>query len=107
MTTDTALVRHVARAEEYVADARSCWNPSRIASCGECAEALRRAVAEMEAACAAAAQGPAPAGVEMRIGRLRSEVDGLARLVDSAMAFCRGLAVQTESGELVHSEMEG
>jgi len=105
--TPGILLTHIARAEGYVADARSAWDPTQMSSCAECEEYLRRAVAEMEAACEAAAQAQAEAGAEIRIKRLRGEVDGLARTVDAAMAFCRGLALRTESEELAHSEVEG
>ena len=107
MTPQAGLLAHVARAEGHVRKARQSWDPTSLSGCAECAEALRLAVAEMEAACATAAGGPPAPGAKARIERLRSEIDVLARLVDSAIAFCRGLEWRTVQEEVAHSDVQG
>ena len=106
MSGDTGLLAHVRRAEEYVGDARRTWDPRNASACAECVEALHLAVAEMEAACAVAAAGPVVDGVARRIEQLRSEVDQFPRLVDAAMAFCRGLPMMAEAEELASTELK-
>lgn len=90
---ETGLLDHLTRTERYVRKARKYWDASSVARCMECAEALRRATKEMEAACQAAAKGLRSTGVKTRLERLRGEVDALAGLVDAAIAFSRGLAL--------------
>ena len=106
MILATGLLAHVRRAEEYVGEARKVWDPRNASACAECVEVLHLAVAEMEAACAVAAAGPVVEGAAKRIEQLRGEVDRFARLVDGAMAFCRGLAMTTEAEELASSELK-
>jgi hypothetical protein len=61
----------------------------------------------MEAACASAA-GTAPAPQSRaRLSELQKDVDGLARLVDAAMAFCRGLELHNSAEEMVSTELKG
>ena len=109
MNRDSGITEFLARAESHVRQARKSWDATSVSGCAECAEGLRLAVAEMEGACAAAAQGPAPEGSQTRLERLRSDVDQLSRLVDSAMAFYRGLewSVPQEQEEAAHSELRG
>lgn len=109
MSRDTGITGFLARAEGHVRQARKSWDATSISGCAECAEGLRLAVAEMEGACAAAQQGPAPAGTQTRLERLGTDVDQLSRLVDSAMAFYRGLewSVPQEQEQAAHSELRG
>lgn len=109
MNRDGGITGFLARAESHVRQARKSWDATSISACAECAEGLRLAVAEMEGACAAAAQGPVPDGTQIRLERLRSDVDQLSRLVDSAMAFYRGLewSVAQEPEPVAHSELRG
>ena len=107
MSRDGGLLDRIARAEAAVANASRSWDPTSASACANCAEALGQAVVEMEAACAAAAKGPAVAGTQARLKQLQVNVNSLARLVDAAMAFNRGLALQAGEEQLTHSEVEG
>ena len=107
MTEANRLLAHIARAESHVHEARQAWDPTCMDACQECAEALQRAVAEMEAACACATDSPAAPESKPRLVRLRDEVDVLGRLVDAATAFCRGLELRTTTEEMASSEVEG
>lgn len=107
MSPETRLAAHVGQAERHVRKARQLWDPSSVSGCAECAEELRHAVAEMEAACAAGGEGRATPGTKGRIERLQSDIEMLARLVDSAIAFCRGLEWNAVPQEAARSEMRG
>jgi hypothetical protein len=110
MTADTGLMAYVVRAEGYVRNARQCWNPTNLSSCEQCGEQLRQAIEVMQAARQAAAGGPATPGAKARLERVRNEVETLSRLVDSAMAFSRGLALRMVSmigEEAAHSDLKG
>jgi hypothetical protein len=109
MSRDSGITAYLARAEGHVRQAQKSWDATSLSGCAECAQGLRLAVAEMEGACAVALQGPPPAGTETRLERLRSDVDQLSRLVDSAMAFYRGMewSVAQLPEEAAHSEMRG
>jgi hypothetical protein len=109
MNRDAGITGYLARAEGHVRQARKSWDATSLSGCAQCAEDLRLAVAEMEGACTAAPQGPPPAGTQVRLDRLRTDVDQLSRLVDSAMAFYRGLewSVTQEQEEVAHSELRG
>ena len=109
MSRDSGITQSLARAEGHVRQARKSWDATSIPACAECAEGLRLAVAEMESVCAAAPRGSAPAGTQIRLERLRADVDQLSRLVDSAMAFYRGLewSVAQEQPEAAPSELRG
>jgi hypothetical protein len=61
----------------------------------------------MNDATRAAAEGPAPAGTRTRLEHLRRDVDVLSKLVDAAIAFSRGLALRTTTGEILGSELRG
>ena len=108
MSRDSGITAYLARAEGHVRQAQKSWDATSLSGCAECAEGLRLAVAEMEGACAAL-QGPPPAGTGRRLERLRSDVDQLSRLVDSAMAFYRGMEWSVAQGpeEAAHSELRG
>jgi len=107
VTPKGGLLDRIARAEAAVERARRSWNPTKASACGECADALREAIEEMEAGCEAAAKGPAAAGAHARLKQLRADVNSLARLVDAAMAFNRGLALHSVEEQLTRSEVEG
>lgn len=107
MRGETALMAHIARAENQVSAARQSWNATSPSGCAECAQALERAVSELESACAAAAEGPAPESARARIEQLRRELDLFGRLVDSATAFCRGLEWIAAGTEAAHSDLRG
>lgn len=107
MTPDTDLMPYVLRAERHVQQARQSWDPTSLAGCERCSAQLKRAIDEMTAAQRAASRTPAGPGVKGRLVRLRNEVEVLSRLVDSATAFSRGLALRTASDEAVHSDLRG
>ena len=107
MIPDGGLPVYIAQAEGHVRNARRYWDPSNLSSCEQCAGQLQRAVEIMTAAQETAKHGPAVPGAKERLSRMRNEVELLARLVDSAMAFSRGLALRLASEEVVHSDLKG
>ena len=108
MTAEAGFGAHLSRAEGRVRNARQCWDPSSLSGCEKCAEQLQHAVDEMTAAYQSAAAGWADKAARARLERLRGEAEVLSRLVDSAMAFSRGLALRTASEEqAVRSELKG
>ena len=107
MTAQTELLARITLAEGHIRNARHAWDPSSISASAECAEHLQQAIAEMNAACQAASNGPAAPGASQRLARLRSDVEVLSRLVDAAIAFGRGLALRTGGEESVCSEVRG
>jgi hypothetical protein len=107
MTPEADLIPYVLRAERHVQQARRSWDPTSLAGCEQCSGHLQKAIDEMAAAQGAAALTPPGPGVKARLVRLRNEVEVLSRLVDSATAFSRGLALRTVSDEAVHSELRG
>lgn len=107
MTAEGGLHGYISRAEIHVGNARRNWDPSSLAGCARCADHLQKAIDEMNGAQKAATQAPAAPGTKARLVRLRNEVEVLSRLVDSATAFSRGLALRTMSEEAVQSEVKG
>ena len=107
MRDAAGLMAHIARAENYVSAARQSWNATSPAGCAECAQALERAISELESASAAAAEGPAAEGARERIEQLRRELDLFGRVVDSATAFCRGLEWIGAGTEAAPSDLRG
>src|SRR5690348_14542083 len=107
MTSETGLLAYIAQAEGHIRNARRSWNPASLAGCEQCAEHLQQAIETMTAAQTAAMQGPVAPGAKARLSSLRSEIEVLSRLVDSAMAFSRGLALRVASEEAVHAELKG
>ena len=107
MTSQAELLAYIARAEGHVRNARHCWDPSSLAGCQQCAEQLQQAIEMMTAAQEAATRGPMALEAKARLGSVRSEVEILSRLVDSAMAFSRGLALRMAGEEAVHAELKG
>lgn len=107
MTPENRLLAHIATAEAHVRIAREVWDPSSISACAQCGAQLQQAISEMSAASEAVGAGPAPAGSQARLNRLRADVEGLSRLVDAAIAFGRGLALRSAGVEPAGSEREG
>ena len=107
MTPEADLIPYVLQAEHSVQQARQSWDPTSLAGCEQCSGHLQKAIDEIAAAQRAAGQTPAGPGVKARLVRLRNEVEVLSRLVDSATAFSRGLALRVVSEEAVHSELRG
>lgn len=103
---------HLQRAEEHVESARRSWDATDISRCAECVEYLRQAAGEIQAAQQftgeAALQAHEPAAqAKDRLQRLQGSMNRLSRLVDSAIAFHRGLALATGMDELVSSNGNG
>ena len=107
MTSEAGLLAYIAQVEVHIRNARRSWNPVSLAGCEKCAEQLQQAVEIMQAAQEAATRGSMAPGAKARLSSLRSEVEVLSRLVDSAMAFSRGLALRVASEEAVHAELRG
>jgi hypothetical protein len=110
MTHHPHLMTHLQRAEDHVQCARQSWDATDITRCAECLEHLRRAAGEIQAAQQFAGEpalqvaGPV-AKAKDRLQQLHASVNRLGRLVDSAIAFHRGLALQV--GALPNRDREG
>jgi len=106
------LMLHLQRAEDHVQNARRSWDATDLSRCAECLEHLRQAAGEIQAAqqftneAALLAAEPA-AKARDRLQRLHLSVNRLGRLVDSAIAFHRGLALQTGMDEAMSSKTNG
>jgi hypothetical protein len=104
------IMTHLQRAEDHVQNARQSWDATDISRCAQCLEHLRQAAGEIQAAqqfageTALQASEPA-AKAKDRLQRLHGSVNRLGRLVDSAIAFHRGLALQSGMDEAVSSEV--
>ena len=107
MTAETGLLGYITQAEAHIRNSRRSWDPTSLQGCEECSEQLRQAVELMLAARQAAARGETVPEAQARLTRLHSEVEVLSRLVDSAIAFSRGLALRMISEEPVHAELKG
>ena len=107
MTAETALLGYITQAEAHVLNARRFWDPTNSEGCDRCGEHLRKAVEFMLFARQAVVGGAAVPGAKARLLRLHNDVEVLSRLVDSAIAFSRGLALRMISEEPVHAELKG
>jgi len=112
MRPHSKLMVHLDRAEGHVRNARQSWDATDISRCGECVEHLQQAAGEIQAAQQftgeAALQAAEPAAkARDRLQQLHRSVDRLGRLVDAAMAFHRGLALDTGMDEAVSSKGNG
>jgi hypothetical protein len=106
------LMVHLQRAEESVQSAQRSWNATDISRCAECVEHLRQAAEEIQAAQQFTAEAALPAAelaakANDRLHRLHGSVNRLGRLVDAAIAFHRGLALQSGMEEAMSSEVNG
>jgi hypothetical protein len=106
------LMTHLQWAEEHVQKARRSWDATDISRCAECVEHLRQAASEMQAAQQFTGEAALPgAGLAVtakdRLERLHGSVERLGRLVDAAIAFHRGLALQTGMDEAMTSKTNG
>jgi hypothetical protein len=103
------LMTHLQRAEDHVQNARQSWNATDISRCAECLEHLRQAAEEIQAAQQfigeAALQGATTA--RERLQQLHGSVNRLGRLVNSAIAFHRGLALHSGMDEAVSYKGNG
>ena len=106
------LMTHLQRAEEHVQTARQSWDATDISRCAECVEHLRQAAGEIQAAQQSIGEAALPASglaalANARLERLHSSVNRLGRLVDAAIAFHRGLAIDTGMEEAMSSKGNG
>jgi multidrug efflux pump subunit AcrA (membrane-fusion protein) len=85
------LRERVMRAEAQVQAALRLWRAGDASGCDECCLSLQAAITELEGAQTDAAI-PA-ASLRKRLERLQADVNRLTLLVDSATAFCRGMAL--------------
>jgi hypothetical protein len=90
--TSRSLSELAASAAGRIQTARSQWDPSSLAQCEVCREALESAVKELEELCVEAATPPVHFD---SVGRLlrhsRAGVEALALQVDASAGFCRGM----------------
>jgi hypothetical protein len=105
-------MQHLQLAEEHVRSARQSWDATDLFRCAECVEHLQQAATEIQAAQQfigeAALPATEPAGkAKDRLQKIYDSVNRLGRLVDAAIAFHRGLAVDTGMEETVSSELNG
>jgi hypothetical protein len=107
MTPGDNLLASIAQAEKCVEDARRHWNAASVEQCEQCAEQLHHAIELMLSIRQAAAQSAAIPDAKVRLQCLRDNLEELSRLVDSAMAFSRGLALRMISEEPVCAELKG
>ena len=107
MTAANGIFAYIARAEDHLRRARQSWDPCSLSGCEQCNRHLQDAIEMMQGARQSASRHPAAPGARARLVRLRDEVETMSRLVDSAIAFSRGLALRVAGEELVHSELKG
>ena len=107
MTAENGIFAYIARAEDHLRRARQSWDPSSLSGCEQCNRHLQGAIEMMQAAQQSASRNPVAPSARARLVRLRNEVETLSRLIDSAAAFARGLALRVGSEELVPSELKG
>ncbi len=90
-----ALEERVARAEAHVQAALRLWRAGQPSRCDECCLSLRTAIAELQDVQRDPPRGAAipVASLANRLKKLKADIDRLTRLVDSAAAFCRGMAL--------------
>ena len=95
MRQGRGLEERVARAEAHVQAALRLWRADQPSRCDECCLSLRTAIAELQDVQRRPAGGAAVpvASLAKRLKELKADIDRLTRLVDSATAFCRGLAL--------------
>lgn len=94
MTARSAIPDGIVRAERLVATALHHWDAASLTRCSECGEKLALALAEIETAQSAGLLEPkAAAGMAERIRKIQADSGRLARLVDAAAAFNRGLVL--------------
>lgn len=106
------LITHLQRADDHLRNARQSWDATDISRCAECLEHLQQAAGEIQAAQQFTAEAALQAAglaaqAKQRLQQLRGSVGRLGRLVDSAVAFHRGLALHTGMDEAVCSKGEG
>jgi hypothetical protein len=89
------LEERVARAEAHVQAALRLWRADLPSRCDECCLSLRTAIGELQDLQQDPARGAAfpVASLGNRLKKLRADINRLTRLVDSATAFCRGMAL--------------
>lgn len=106
------LMTHLERAEGHVRNAGQSWDATDISRCADCAEHLRQAAEEIQAAQQFTGEAALPATdlaakAKDRLQRLHGSVNRLGRLVDSAIAFHRGLALDTGMDEAMSFKGNG
>jgi len=111
MTPHPRLMSHLQSAEDQVERARQSWDATDLSRCAQCAEHLHQAAVEIRAARQftgeATFQGADSASkARQRLERLQNSVNRLGRLVDSAIALHRGLALHTGMDEAVSTEVD-
>lgn len=94
MTGRSAIPDGIARAERLVTTALHYWDAASLTRCSECGEKLARAIEEMRTAQSAGPLEPrAAAGMAERVKKIQVDIGRLARMVDAAAAFNRGLVL--------------
>jgi hypothetical protein len=85
----------VARAEAHVQAALRLWRADQPSRCAECCLSLGTAIRELESVQRDQERGVAfpVAPLAKRLKKLQADINRLTRLVDSAAAFCRGMAL--------------
>ena len=101
------LMTHLQRAEEHVRNARQSWDATDMERCVACVEHLQEAAAALQSAQQFTAEPQHAATNRERIERLQISVKRLGRMVDAAIAFHRGLALQTGMDEAVITKGNG
>lgn len=105
------LMTHLQWAEDHARKAWHSWDATDLARCAECLEHLQQAAGEIQSAQQSIGEGALPAEpaaqARDRLQRLHSSVSRLGRLVDAAIAFHRGLALQSGMEEAVSSKGNG
>lgn len=79
------LEERVTRAEAHVRAALHLWRADQPDRCDECCLSLQAAIRELEDVPLAPLGG--------RLKKLQADINRLTRMVDSAAAFCRGMAL--------------
>ena len=88
------VMASVERAAGYVDRARRNWDSSVLAECTACVAELEQAQAALREVQKEAISGSAPEAAA-RLERVREDLAVLARLVDAAIAFHRGLVLHS------------
>ncbi len=109
MTPVAELANSLKHAESSLARVVQIWDATNLSACEECLVLLEEIAGHLRAAQPAAGMlsSRAPAGALNHLNGLRDDVRLIGRLVDSAIAFHRGLTIGTSETELVLTEITG
>lgn len=112
MNQHAGLMNHLQGAEEQVEHARQSWDATDLSQCAVTAEHLRQAGEELRAAQrfmgdTATTSAEQATKAKGRLEQLQRSVRRLGRLVDAAIAFHRGLALDTGAEKTESVEVIG